>query len=315
MVSDTASGTIASFSDGSDALPAKSVRVTLNPKQSGTGTPSPDNVRPISGWDEVETHKTGKNLLPLKFYSGIGYNYPVGTTITLTDITDTFTETDGVFSKSVSAWYGASMVSEALPNGSYRINVAVISSGLRLTGYILDADYKVIRQFDLLGSGTSYSENRTITLSDNETYIALYVASNVSGSISFGKPQIELGSTATDYHPYDGQTITTPLPTTVYGGTVDVVSGVLTVTHGYISQYNGEAINEPWISDRDEYVSGTTPSSGAEVVYELTTPTTIQCDPQTVQTLMGDNNVWGGDGVVVDYYADTKLYIEKMLGA
>ena len=51
------------------------------------------------------------------------------------------------------------------------------------------------------------------------------------------------------------------------------------------------------------------------MVYLLATPTTIQCDPQTVQTMIGDNNVWGGDAVVVDYYADTKLYIEKMLGA
>ena len=51
------------------------------------------------------------------------------------------------------------------------------------------------------------------------------------------------------------------------------------------------------------------------MVYTLAIPTTIQCDPQTVQTLIGDNNVWGGSGVSIDYYADTKLYIEKMLGA
>ena len=51
------------------------------------------------------------------------------------------------------------------------------------------------------------------------------------------------------------------------------------------------------------------------MVYTLVTSTTIQCDPQTVQTLIGDNNVWGGSGVSIDYYADTKLYIEKMLGA
>ena len=125
---------------------------------------------------------------------------------------------------------------------------------------------------------------------------------------------VELGTTPSDYEPY-GYHYTTDLPQTVYGGTLDVVSGVLTVTHGHISSYNGETINEPWISDRDEYVAGTTPTTGAQVVYTLATPTTIQCDPQTVQTLIGDNNVWGGSDVSIDYYADTKLYIEKMLGA
>ena len=55
--------------------------------------------------------------------------------------------------------------------------------------------------------------------------------------------------------------------------------------------------------------------NGVQLVYELATPTTIQCDPQTVQTLIGDNNVWGGDETAIEYYADTKLYIEKMLGA
>lgn len=51
-VTGTASGAIASFTDGSDA-PMKSCMVTIVPKQSGAGTPSPDNVRQISGWTEV----------------------------------------------------------------------------------------------------------------------------------------------------------------------------------------------------------------------------------------------------------------------
>lgn len=53
MVTDTASGAIASFPDGSDLLPALSLVANIVPKQSGTGTPSPENIRPISGWTEV----------------------------------------------------------------------------------------------------------------------------------------------------------------------------------------------------------------------------------------------------------------------
>ena len=46
-------------------------------------------------------------------------------------------------------------------------------------------------------------------------------------------------------------------PLTVYGGTLDVVNGVLTLTDGYISSYNGETLPSTWISDRDVYAEGT----------------------------------------------------------
>ena len=35
------------------------------PVQSGTGDPSPDNIRPITGWTGVTAYRTGKNIFPL----------------------------------------------------------------------------------------------------------------------------------------------------------------------------------------------------------------------------------------------------------
>lgn len=113
----------------------------------------------------------------------------------------------------------------------------------------------------------------------------------------------------------DGTTYTTDLGRTVYGGTLDVVSGELTITDGYIASYNGEALPSTWISDRDVYASGTTPSIGAEVVYKLASPQTIQLTPTEVRTLLGQNNVWSDGDVVVVYSADTALWIEKKLNA
>lgn len=99
------------------------------------------------------------------------------------------------------------------------------------------------------------------------------------------------------------RTYTELLGRTVYGGTVDLVSGVLTVTHGIIASYNGESINEPWISDRDAYASGTTPTTGAQVVYPLTTPTQYQLTPQQVDSLLGDNVVYADSGDVAVVYS------------
>ena len=61
-VTGTASGAIATFTDGAD-MPAKSVVVNITPKQSGTGTPSPENERPISGWESVTIADYAVNML------------------------------------------------------------------------------------------------------------------------------------------------------------------------------------------------------------------------------------------------------------
>lgn len=44
------SGAIASFSDGAGDLPVADLTVSIVPKQAGSGTPSPSNVRAISGF-------------------------------------------------------------------------------------------------------------------------------------------------------------------------------------------------------------------------------------------------------------------------
>lgn len=110
---------------------------------------------------------------------------------------------------------------------------------------------------------------------------------------------------------------------TVYGGTLNVLTGALTVTHGHIASYNGETLPGAWISSMDVYAEGTFPTVGAQVVYELATPQTYQITPAIVKTLYGDNliAVFGDDGLVsatqtiesLTYRADVEKYIEKKL--
>jgi hypothetical protein len=70
------------------------------------------------------------------------------------------------------------------------------------------------------------------------------------------------------------------------------------LTHGYIASYNGETLPSIWISDRDVYTEGTTPTTGAEVVYELATPTQIPQDNLPIATQDGTNNIWADTGDV-----------------
>ena len=91
--------------------------------------------------------------------------------------------------------------------------------------------------------------------------------------------------TAPEFVPCDKQTLTASLPETVYGGTLDWTTGLLTITHG---------------------------ADGAEMAEHRT----IQLDPQTLEMLKGHNAVWSdtGDTSLV-YVADTKLYIDNAVAA
>ena len=96
---------------------------------------------------------------------------------------------------------------------------------------------------------------------------------------------------------------------TVYGGTLDVLNGILTVTHGYIGSYNGEALPSAWISDRDVYEAGTTPSIGAQVVYELEEPVVYTVTPADVELLDGINYIRVNSGemkiITIGYVGET----------
>ena len=57
---DTASGSVATFSDGAGGVAVKNVKVNITPSQSGSGDPSPSNIRPISGYTQADLYNDPK---------------------------------------------------------------------------------------------------------------------------------------------------------------------------------------------------------------------------------------------------------------
>lgn len=187
-------------------------------------------------------------------------------------------------------------------------------------GHFIQSGYASI-QVILYGSPTLVIREETATIpSDLSPYtgfaIVLFVNTNNTVDATV-YPQLELGSTATDYEPYSGQTYDITFPTevgTVYGGLLDVTSGVLTVTDAQIASYAGETLPGEWISDRDVYVAGTTPTTGAQVVYKLATPVTYHLTPQEITSLLGTNNLWADTGdSEVEYRANTELWVQRKI--
>lgn len=274
----TVSGALVHITDAL-AIPAKSVLASIAPIQPGSGDPSPDNVRPISGLTGMSVYRTGKNLLPN--LRNIGANR-----IALGQTEGYTTETTN------------------LAAGTYTLSITHTSS-VNWRVYERHNSTNTVLGRLTPGGGT---DSFTFTVDSDTNYsISVYDANGVDSDaiIQFW---LEIGSKSTSYEAHNGSTYSEDWSAqagTVYSGTVDVVSGELTVDMVNIPSYNGEAINEPWLSSMDAYAAGTTPTIGAQVVYTLAAPLTYQLTPQEVQMLLGENNVWSssGDTVSVTYTA------------
>lgn len=271
----TGSGSIVTIDNAGGEAGIKSLVANIEPIQSGSGTPSPTNVRPISGWDSVKISKAGKNIAE----SGYAWNIDANGKI--------------------------------ISNTGYNCSVVRVANGQTYTHSRngVKANIDVVAYYSEMPAVGSISYNNSRSVSINGTFTAPIDGYAVirSGS-TVQNIQVESGSTATSYEPYNEQVYTNALGRTVYGGTLDLVSGVLAVTKGYIASYNGETLTSTWISDRDVYASGTTPTTGAQVVYQLATPQTYQLTPEEVDLLLGANNIWADSGDITVQYGNSPVY-------
>lgn len=187
------------------------------------------NLCPISGRTGVEVYRTGKNLLDTSSFTSGTYN-----DVTLTR------NADGSIALSGTASATVNMDSSTftLPAGTYTLSGSITNNQL----YLRDSSTNTTLVESVSGNVHNF------TISESKTvYLRLRVggSSTVSGTV---KPQLELGSTDTTYEPYAGSTYSfdwTSPAGTVYSCTIDLVTGVLTVTHKGItfSAISGRASN------------------------------------------------------------------------
>ena len=119
-----------------------------------------------------------------------------------------------------------------------------------------------------------------------------------------GRTQVEI--TNKDSEDVEQASVTVDLGRTVYGGTLNVTTGELVIKTANIASYNGESIGVPWWSSVDEYVAGATPTTGAQVVYTLETPTTVSLTPAQIQLLTTTNVISTNADVLSILYRATE---------
>lgn len=319
------------------AKPLRRLLIPFTPVQSGSGDPSPTNIRPITGWTGLNINRTGVNFCGCEWESGTinsetGANYDDGT--------QKF-RTNGYFA----------IV------GGLTYNVVDESRYKRVYWYDKDKIY--------ISSHTTSSSGKTAPA--NACFARAVVEGdktpNPEETYSFNFP-----STETEYFPYSGTTVPVSWQTeagTVYGGTLDALTGTLTVEWAYADMgllewtYNSAqlsmvsnslvsvcgdgqhllcsnyklanslqgaalagldkviAINKASTKTTGNFAPGVlvvkdtnytdantfkTAMNGVSLVYELATPQTVQLDPVTLSTLIGENVLWtdtNGDNTIV----------------
>jgi hypothetical protein len=302
---DEASGAIASFPDGSDDYPVVELTAAINAIQAGEGDPSPENVRPISGWTACKVTRTGKNLALL-----------AESTKNDSQACTYVFENNGINITAINKYGRASFIVPVKSGQQYTISFYGYGTANFKKVYFNDSAEWLdsYGRISLTETRTKYT--KTITATSDILFVGFYATNTgEDGNMIVEDFMVEVGDAATAYEAYNGTTYDIDFDQTIYGGTINATTGELTITHANIASYNGETINEPWISSMDVYESGATPTTGAQVVYPLTTPQTYQLTPTQVNTLLGENYIEADTGdVYVKYRADVDLYIQKKIG-
>lgn len=219
---------IASFNDGQNE-PLRKLKISIEPTQSGSGDPSPSNIRPISGWDGANVNVSGANLWDEEWEEGIldtstGANLPTSNRLR---------------SKNYIA---------CKPNTAYYFYSGGSNGKLRVCYY--DANKTYLNSYI---NGVPFNASYT---TPNNCYYLRFCQVEADVTTYGNNLSINYPSTATTYAPYNGNTY--PISwsdeaETVYGGNFKLFKDggkwyctVTKVSEGYVFTKDDE-----W-----EYTSG-----------------------------------------------------------
>ena len=227
----TETGSIVSIeSDGGDKV--TSLVAQIEPIQAGSGDPSPTNVRPITGWTGCNVMVSGKNLIPqterVVTSNGVTFNVMSDGTIYTSGTATALVVFGVLYSLNKVLKVGERYILNGCEGGAYGSTY-----GFRI------ANPQGSTKVQCVNGDVAF----TYGASDwDRLQIMVWSGQNMDGKVF--KPMLRL-DTETDatYEPYKGHKVTVSFGSagTVYGGTLDVVTGAyyggtvgtLTVTHGY----------------------------------------------------------------------------------
>ena len=206
-------------------LPFDRVATVLSPMQAGSGDPSPTNIRKISGWTGAALTLCGKNLLQNNASS------QTVSGVTLTVNSDKTITANGTSTAGIYLFVSNSSNDFNLPIGSYVLSgCASDSGGCVIVDYTYTSDGTFIKSYTDSGNSAQIE----VTDASVKHRIQIYIPSGVTISNLVFRPMLRLASgTDATYEPYIGDTYSIDFGQTVGSGTLDWMTGVLTVDRVY----------------------------------------------------------------------------------
>ena len=204
------------------------VTASWEPVQEGSGDPSPDNIRPIKGRDSVKVERCGGNVIEFlrtnDSHESVKIAVDAEKNITL----------NGALTRGANIIIGMCRL-HWVAGKTYTMYVKKVGGsaslgsgdGITFAYSLFTQDYNRYFRGDTRSTNLNAYIASDAALAETELVFMLqcWRANTVFNNFKF---QIEVvpGTTApTTYAPYTGQTATLTLPRTIYGGTVDAVTG------------------------------------------------------------------------------------------
>ena len=239
---------VATFTAVSTSL--RELVIDVTPVQAGSGDPSPENVRPISGWTGANVTRTGKNLI-----GGI----EAANRIAAGAVTYTIDTTSKTITFKTVAGSGASLLLSVNRNSSayfpFKSNTAYTiigrmnkSGGTGAFGLGFSYSDGTSKQFKV--SDTDAQEYLVMTSDPTKTLVSVYVGYTAANNqvVYYDTLGIYEGTlTKADAEAFVGTTYPVSWQSeagAVYGGTLDVTTGMLTITHIAMTLGDIEALTD-----------------------------------------------------------------------
>lgn len=205
------------------------VKAMWEPMQDGSGTPSPENIRPIKGRASVKVERCGENLIDSDRVTEVSAPYGLTAQYVSGKIT-----ISGIYSgSSTNASFSFMSLSYKLPPTTKFAALDLKTSGCKLRGIRFTNEERNKIAIDLGGLTTG-----------KKAEISFYLIAYVDTTAP------------TTYTPYIGQTNTLTLPETVYGGEVDAVSGEGQETQKLVILNGTESWNSWGINAHNPAITG-----------------------------------------------------------
>lgn len=235
------------------------VKASWEPTQEGSGEPSPDNIRPISGRDAVKVERCGGNVIEfLSTYdssSGIKIAVDAEKNITLNGTLDEkgnisigMCRLHWVAGKNYTMYVKKVGGSASLGSGD----------GITFAYSLFTTDYNNYFRCDTNSTNLDAYIASDAALVETELVFMLqcWRKGTVFNNFKFQIEVVEGTTTPSTYAPYNGQTNTLTLPETVYGGEVDAVSSEGQETQKLVILNGTESWNSWGINAHNPAITG-----------------------------------------------------------